>query len=244
MSYYIVIRESSDQDRPFISEVVLNAYSSNIKNTWLNALFNEVTYQTMVLVFALLFICFGVPLFYCFSSIPLVLLSLYVIIYATVLMKATQVMHEKKPLMCWVAEAYEPYFFMKNPENCWYKIITEDDTEASEIRKEGYQRKIIGTIAVMRHLQRDDWAWLFRLAVDHRYHRKGIGLKLIQMVQNWCKTNQFNNIELVMSECQEGSRDLFDVAGFHIKQLYHKKLFTSAVTLQMFQLRCEVRSTF
>ncbi|KAG5876058.1 hypothetical protein JTB14_016800 [Gonioctena quinquepunctata] len=96
----------------------------------------------------------------------------------------------------------------------------------------------------MRHIQREDWAWLFRLAVDQGYRRKGIGLKLANVVQNWCRNNKFNNIELVISECQEGARELFDDAGFEMKQFYHKKLFTSAVTLQMFQLRCEVRSTF
>nr|XP_023015066.1 uncharacterized protein LOC111504638 [Leptinotarsa decemlineata] len=198
----------------------------------------------MILVSALLFICFGIPLVYCFVSIPAVLISLYVMIYGTVSMKAAQVLYDKKPLACWVAEAYQPYFFIKNPGNCWYKIVTEEDIEREGIKKEGFQRKIIGTIAVMRHKQKEDWAWLFRLAVDQRYRRKGVGLKLINVVQNWCKNNRFNNIELVMSECQEGARELFDAAGFEMKQLYHKKLFTSAVTLQMFQLGCEVRSTF
>ncbi|KAJ8949963.1 hypothetical protein NQ318_002370 [Aromia moschata] len=99
---------------------------------------------------------------------------------------------------------------MKNPESCWYKIITEDDINSEEINRDGCQRKIIGTISVMRHNQREDWAWQFRLAVDKR---KGIGLKLIQVVQNWCRKNHFNNIELVMSECQEGARELFNDAG-------------------------------
>lgn len=50
-----------------------------------------------------------------------------------------------------------------------------------------------------------------------RYRRKGIGLKLIQTVQSWSHQNHFNNIELVITECQEGARELFNVAGYSKK---------------------------
>lgn len=40
--FYIVIREQRSNDIPVISEVVRNAYISNVYNSWLNALFNEV----------------------------------------------------------------------------------------------------------------------------------------------------------------------------------------------------------
>lgn len=42
MSFYLVIREMQDTDTPAVSQVVRNAYSSNIYDTWLNALFHEV----------------------------------------------------------------------------------------------------------------------------------------------------------------------------------------------------------
>nr|CAI5832283.1 unnamed protein product [Callosobruchus analis] len=158
-------------------------------------------------------------------------------------MKVAQLLYEKKELKCWVAEAYEPLFFSKNPKGCWYKILTEEEFQKEE-KPEACSRKIVGTVSVMKHLQKDDWAWLYRLAVNKSYRRKGIGLKLVKIVQGWCRNNKFNNIELVITECHEGSRQLFDDAGFEVRQLYHKKLFTSAVTLQMFQLRCAVRPVF
>ncbi|XP_018578504.1 uncharacterized protein LOC108916689 [Anoplophora glabripennis] len=244
MMYYIVIRKQKDTDTPAISEVIRNAYISNVFNSWLNTLFSELTFQLIVLLSALLFICLGVPLFHCLISIPVVVIILYVIIYGSLIMKAAQVMYEKKPLMCWVAEAYEPLLITKNPDNCWYKIVRDDEIDIEELKLSGCQRKVIGTIAVMKHFQREDWCWLFRLGVEKRYRRKGVALKLIQTVQNWCHQNHFNNIELVLTECQDGARELFNVTGFDLKQLYHKKVFTSAVTLQMFQLRCEVRPTF
>lgn len=50
-----------------------------------------------------------------------------------------------------------------------------------------------------------------------RYRRKGVGLKLIQTVQTWSHQNHFNNIELVITECQDGARELFNTAGYSIK---------------------------
>ncbi|KAJ8949962.1 hypothetical protein NQ318_002369 [Aromia moschata] len=58
--YYIVIREKRDNDTPAVSEVVRNAYTSNVFNSWLNALFNEITFQLIILLSAFLFICLGV----------------------------------------------------------------------------------------------------------------------------------------------------------------------------------------
>lgn len=40
--YYIVLREQKDTDTPQVSEVVRNAYNSNIMNTFYGGLFNEV----------------------------------------------------------------------------------------------------------------------------------------------------------------------------------------------------------
>jgi GNAT superfamily N-acetyltransferase len=96
----------------------------------------------------------------------------------------------------------------------------------------------------MKHNLSEEWSWLFRLAVDQRYRKKGIGLLLTQTAQNWARINRFNYMELVITECQEEARQLFANAGFQIKQMYHKRLFTSIFTIQMCQLRAEVRSTF
>ncbi|XP_076263674.1 uncharacterized protein LOC143198385 isoform X2 [Rhynchophorus ferrugineus] len=211
--YYIVLREQKVTDTPQVSELVRNAYNSNIINTFYGGLFNETTFQTMIILSAILFIFFQVKLVYCLCTIPIVLLLMYVAIYAAITMKSAQLMYEKKPLKSWVAEAYEPYFFTKNPNICWYKIITEREVENLEIKPEG-KRQIIGTVAVMKHFHHPEWAWLFRLAVDVRYRRKGIASRLVNTVQDWCKDNQFNRIDLAMTECQEGARQLFDKTGY------------------------------
>lgn len=57
-------------------------------------------------------------------------------------MKAAQVMYEKKPLMCWVAEVYKPLLLLENPENLWYKIIKESETDNEELKVDNCQRKV------------------------------------------------------------------------------------------------------
>lgn len=59
------------------------------------------------------------------------------------MLKSAELLYGKKTLKSWVAEAYEPFFYMKQPENCWYKIITEDELKTQEINEEKFRRKVI-----------------------------------------------------------------------------------------------------
>ncbi|KAL3273593.1 hypothetical protein HHI36_015025 [Cryptolaemus montrouzieri] len=188
-----------------------------------------------------MFIFMDVPLHCCLISVPLVFGALYIIIYGSVLIKSAELIHNKKHLQCWVAEVIEPIFDSGSIEEK-HKIIF--DNELTDIDIYNMKKRIVGTVAVMRHSKRQDWAWLFRLAVDKRYRRKGIASRLTKAVQEWCKVNRFNNLELCITDCQEGARQLFAKAGFEVSQMYHQRLLTSAFTLQMYQLKYEVRSTF
>lgn len=93
------------------------------------------------MISALLFICFGTPLTYCILSIPLVLLGIYIVIYCTTSLKAAELLYAKKPIKSWIAEAYEPFFHMKQPDNCWYKIVSEDELQLQEVNHEKFRRK-------------------------------------------------------------------------------------------------------
>jgi hypothetical protein len=167
--FFIVIRESLPNDIPAISEVVRKAYISNVPTTFFSALFNEVTFQAVILLAAFMFIFMGVPLQYCLTALPAVLIMLYILIYGTLLMKAAELIHSKRPLQCWVAEAYEPYFFTEKPQNCFYKVIPQEKIFDEGINTSNYRKSIIGTCAVMKHNLSEEWSWLFRLAVDQRY---------------------------------------------------------------------------
>lgn len=92
---------------------------------------------------ATLFILLGIPLVYCIVSVPMVLLAVYLAIYASFLMKSAQLLYEKRAEKCWVAEVYEPFFFNKSPSTCWYKVITENEMEKEGLKPDKHQRKVI-----------------------------------------------------------------------------------------------------
>ncbi|ENN83450.1 hypothetical protein D910_05578 [Dendroctonus ponderosae] len=240
--HLIVIRKQRDNDTPQVSELVRNAYASNISNMFLGYVFNEVTFQITMIFIALEFIFFQIRLFVCFLTVPLILLLIYVCIYGAVTMKSAQVMYEKKPIISWVAEVYEP-FFQATDQKSRYKIIDDQQLEDMKEKPQG-RKQIIGTVAVMRHFQNPDWAWLFRVVTDERYRRKGVAFNLINTARDWCRNHQINRLELAMSEYNQGARQLFDRAGFQVQQLYHKELLTKAYMLQMYHLSAEVRPTF
>nr|AEE61503.1 unknown [Dendroctonus ponderosae] len=164
--HLIVIRKQRDNDTPQVSELVRNAYASNISNMFLGYVFNEVTFQITMIFIALEFIFFQIRLFVCFLTVPLILLLIYVCIYGAVTMKSAQVMYEKKPIISWVAEVYEP-FFQATDQKSRYKIIDDQQLEDMKEKPQG-RKQIIGTVAVMRHFQNPDWAWLFRVVTDER----------------------------------------------------------------------------
>ncbi|CAG9763143.1 unnamed protein product [Ceutorhynchus assimilis] len=238
--YFILIRKQRETDTPQVSQLVRTGYCSNIRDMFMGALFHEATGQIAIILTAVLFIFFQVKLLYCTLCLPTVLLIVYIYIYITVLMKSAYVMYEKKPLVAWVAEAYEPFFNTRDPKECVYKVINEDELKQTP---EG-RKKIIGTIAVMKHSLQSDWAWLYRAVVDEKYRRKSVALNLVKAAQEWCKLNQYNRMECAMSEFNEGARQLFDKTGFEIKQLYHVNQFGRIYKLQMYLLSAQVRPTF
>ena len=74
--YYIVIRESQQNDMPFISELVRKAYLSNVSKAFVAALFNEVSVNED-LCKLLMKVVVGNVSSYCFIS------SLYVYFYGS-----------------------------------------------------------------------------------------------------------------------------------------------------------------
>ncbi|XP_050303152.1 uncharacterized protein LOC126740712 [Anthonomus grandis grandis] len=241
--YYIIIRQQTENDTPQVSEIIRKAYASNIKDMFIGTLLHEATLQITIIFIAVLFIFFQVHLINCILMVPLVMVAIYMFIYATVTMKSAQIMYEKKPLTAWVAESYEPYFHNKDPRSCWYKIINEAELLEMNEKPTG-RKKIIGTVAVMKHNLQPKWGWIYRLGVDKNYRRKGVASHLLKFVEDWCKDNQIERVELAMSEYNRGTRQLFDEAGFQIKQLYHKKQLGGLYLLQMYHLTSDITQAF
>lgn len=87
-----------------------------------------------------MFIFLGVPLSYCLCAVPLVMLLIYLIVYASFFTKAIELVSAKRPVMCWVAEAYLPYFFTKEPRDCLFQILQE----SHNLDLSQYQKKVCG----------------------------------------------------------------------------------------------------
>lgn len=96
----------------------------------------------MVLTAAVMFIFLGFPLLYSLAAIPMVLVGLYVAVYASLLMKAVEITHGKRAIQTWVAEAHEPYFFTKNPQDCSYEIVSENQVEKEAVDITSCQKKV------------------------------------------------------------------------------------------------------
>lgn len=239
--HFIIIREYKASDSPAVSEVVRNAYLQNVNTAWLSTILKEITFQLIVSVAAIMFIFLGFPLLLCLAAIPIVLAIIYLVTYSAVLMKAAEVVYNKRPIVCWIAEAYEPYFFSQKPQDTSYRILSEEAFWKQKIDFNSFQRKIIGTVAVSNSQATENAAWLFRLAVDKRYTKKGIGRSLIETAKKWCRDNRYSGIEFALSEFQEKYRKLFTNSGFNLKQMYHKQLLGSALVYQMYNFELELK---
>lgn len=91
-----------------------------------------------MLTAAIMFIFLGVPLTLCLAAIPFVMFLLYIVVYISYYAKATEILTSKRPLKTWIAEAYLPYFFTRNPRDCSFEIVRERDN----LNLTGYQKQV------------------------------------------------------------------------------------------------------
>lgn len=115
-----------------------------------------------------MFIFFGVPFILCIIAVPLVALLIYIAVLTAYTMKTSEYSQGPKSKYCWVAEAYEPFFFSKSPKQVPYIILTEAEANQQNIDAGRYQRQLIGTVSVDKHRGRQYSAWMHKLAVETR----------------------------------------------------------------------------
>lgn len=104
--------------------------------------FFQITFQLIVVFAAIMFIFVGVPFFYCITAIPLVLFLIFITIYSSLMMKAIE-LSQKRPLQCWVAEVYEPHYFIGDPTKIRHVITTEEDLKKDVVDLFGFRKKVI-----------------------------------------------------------------------------------------------------
>lgn len=125
----------------------------------------------------------------------------------------------------WVAEAYEvvPLDFV--PKDVNYIIISERKFNESFISIKGMNRKIVGTIGLLKSHRIERGAWIKRLNVNKIYRNKGIASALLDTSLQFAKDQGYSCVDVVASEHTESGKVLCLKKGFELKQMYHKSIW-------------------
>ncbi|XP_049947347.1 probable N-acetyltransferase camello [Schistocerca serialis cubense] len=241
----VVIRYYQPGDQLQCQEIVKEGIMSTVNTAFFAGLLREITFQSIILVSALLFIFVGVPFRICFLTVPAsVIFIVYGGIYFAHVMRAMEVSQEiadiprvymsSRDTGFWVAEVHEPLSNTLKPKSeIKYRLATEHD-QLNALG--GYQRRVVGTIAVMRCRTTDNAAWIRRLAVSSDYRRKGIGSALVDRALSFCSERGYKTAELVTTECHSEAGALYFKKGFETKQIYHRQIIGSLVTVMMYSM--------
>lgn len=249
LTHFVVIRDYKPGDEMQCRDIVKEGTMATVNSAFFSTI--EVTFQVMVLTTAVMFIFFGLPFTFCLCAIPGVISFMYVCVWSGHLFKGLEMTQDlgniPRTYMSsdstgfWVAEAYEPFFMDRDPSSYKYEILTLNKLNQKCIDTSSYRKSLVGTVGIVRSLSAEDSAWLRRMAVKPKYQKMGIAKALIDEALQFCCEKDYQGVELVTSEWHERARNLYLKKGFHLKQMYHKKLFGSVITVLMYQLYFKIQ---
>lgn len=245
---FIVIREYKPADEFICKEIIRNYVMSFAQSAFITCIFREVILlyalhrmpkcnfilfffyfsqifiQLTVLLAALLFIFFGVPLMFCVAALPLVCVILLLSIYSTYLAKAIELTSEPMRT-CWVAEAYEPYILSLGPtKQEAYDIVPEESILPNDVEVNRMRRQVVGFIGIAPHKALENCGWINRLSINSNYNFDKVAEPLINRALKYGLDMNFYSIESATTECQFDARELLLRMGFSMKQIYHKQV--------------------
>lgn len=145
----------------------------------------------------------------------------------------------------WVAEAFEPHLMTRHPKEVHYTIMTEEQFYQTNLNNRvvsSQAKKIVGTIGLCKSYQLDRSAWIKRLCVHEQYRRKGIASYLLNVAVQFAIEAGYGCANTVASEYTEEGRELCLNNGFELKQMYHKSILGSYITILMYELIYKIKS--
>ncbi|XP_037816194.1 uncharacterized protein LOC119606698 [Lucilia sericata] len=240
MQPFIVIRNYRDDDELKCQELVRDYIMSFATKSFICFCFREITLQFIVITWAILFIFLGVPLTFCSLTIPGCIFFLFSGTYFSFYAKAVELMRTK-PNQSLVAECYEPFIFRLKPTECTYQIFL-DDAPYEQSFKNKFRKKIIACVSVKNHKDVYNAAWIYRFAVAPGYPLQKIAEPMISLVSKNCVQQGYATLECTMSEWQEEERDFYDGLGFLTRQIYHKQIIGSSLTVMKTQLTYDLKT--
>ncbi|XP_055525028.1 uncharacterized protein LOC129718351 [Wyeomyia smithii] len=233
MKPFVVIRKLENQDNIQCQNVVKDFIMAGAWGAFISCLFREITLQLIVIVWAIMFIFFGIPLLMCCVAIPVVIGLILFTTYGSYFNKANDLAIRGGNKLCWVAEIYEPHGLQKedNIDEFFDDVPVKNKSEINKMR-----RKVIGTISCKSHLILENSGWIYRLAVCPKYPFRDIAERLIIRVLSNAVDNQLFTVETVTSECDENIREVYLKLGFTLRLVYHKQIIGNTLKVMKSQL--------
>ncbi|CRK95303.1 CLUMA_CG008684, isoform A [Clunio marinus] len=242
MKPVICVRRYDDKDNYKVKEIIRNFVLSRFSAAFWFCIFREITLQLIVLATAMFFIFFGIPLIYCISSVPIVIIMIGICVYASHYNKAIEMSNMHTPI-CFVAEVHEPFFLRLNKKEIEYSVMTEEEVAKNqEVRK--MTKKIVGTVSIKNHNSLHDSAWLYRLAIDPDYPFNIIAKSLVEAAMKHAHQHHLYTCETVSEECHEDFREVLLKIGFLIRQIYHKSIIGSSLRIMKAQMGIDLDKFF
>ncbi|XP_011865570.1 PREDICTED: probable N-acetyltransferase CML3 [Vollenhovia emeryi] len=253
MSHIVIVRAFKPGDEVGCTELIRDCVMSSLGTTFRGMLFKEITFQLLIMLSAIMFIFFGLPLTVCLSVVPVVVALTYAGTYVSFAAKMTEIngevtniprLYMSNAFSCfWVAEAFEPYLTMRRPEEARYTIMTEKQFSQVNLDASLQARKIVGTVGLCKSHRLDRSAWIKRLCVHERYRRKGIAACLLNEAVQFAIDAGYSCANIVASEYTEEGRELCFKKGFELKQMYHKSILGPHLTILMYELTYRIKPT-
>ncbi|KAH8408029.1 hypothetical protein KR222_011530 [Zaprionus bogoriensis] len=256
MQPFIVIRNYREDDELKCQELVRDYIMSFSSKSFFVFCFREITLQFIVITWAIFFIFLGVPLLFCVLTIPGCIFFLFTSTYFSFYAKAVELMRvcfpfiesvsvyfynihiinaQLKPSQSLVAECYEPFIFRCAPNEASYQIFI-DNPPYEESYNNKFRKRIVATLSVKNHNAVYNAAWINRFAIAKGYPHQKIMEPMIGLVSRNCVNAGYASLECTISEWQESERDFYDDQGFVTRQIYHKQIIGSSLTVMKTQL--------
>ncbi|EDV35287.1 uncharacterized protein Dana_GF11670 [Drosophila ananassae] len=240
MQPFIVVRNYREDDELKCQELVRDYIMSFSNKSFFVFCFREITFQFIVITWAVFFIFLGVPLLFCALTVPGCIFFLFTSTYFSFYAKAVELMRTK-PSQSLVAECYEPFIFRCSPKEASYQIFIEN-CPYDETYKNKFRRRIVAAISVKNHHAVYNAAWIYRFAIAQDYPHQKIMEPMIKILAKNCVSGGYASLEATISEWQESERDFYDDFGFVTRQIYHKKIVGSSLSVMKTQLTYSLRN--
>lgn len=129
----------------------------------------------------------------------------------------------------------------RDPKDVRYCVMTEKQFRESNVDVSSQSKKTVGMIGLTKSRRVDKGAWIKRLAVDRQYRRKGIGSCLLNVAVQFAIEQGYGSVEIAASEYTDGGREMCFKKGFELKQMYHRHIIGSLVTVLMYELTYQIK---